>query len=140
MFKCVYRYQFQVCRGTFSKESSPAFYLWGQLPLSAEYWLILESLHLFVSWPVLKGEVQLHFHTCSTKTKTTFYWEPGSSTPGFKFTPLQNIVVFWGSSRAVERFASEIAELMIIFVSLSCTNSSNQNQSFSASFALLMCQ
>lgn len=59
MFKCVYQYQFHVYRGTdtFSKDSSPAFHLWGQLPLSGKYWLILESLKLFVSWPVLKGKV-----------------------------------------------------------------------------------
>lgn len=45
MFKCVYRYQFQVYRSTdtFPKDSSPAFSPWGQLPLSGEYWLILES-------------------------------------------------------------------------------------------------
>lgn len=47
---------------------------------------------------------------------------------------------FWGFYRAVEWFASEITELMIIFVSLSGTNSSNQRQSVSASFVLLMGQ
>lgn len=143
MFKCVYQYQFQVYGGTdtFSKESSPAFYLWGQLPLSGEYWLILESLHFFVSWPVLKGKVCSYISTLvPPKAKLLFTGRQWFQPQVLNSSLYETLVCFFGALPGLERLANEIRELMIIFVSLSGTNSSNQSQSVLASFALLMCQ
>lgn len=80
MFKCVYWYKFQVYRGTFHFQRTPTFYPWGQLLLSGEYWLILESLHLFVSWPVLKGQVCSYMSTLAPpKSKLLFTGRQGLS-------------------------------------------------------------